>query len=145
MFDVERLTAFCTEAIRAFAAEHPDETFYGFAIDARLLCLNSVERFEATRADEEEDAGGPLDAAEVEELRRNTGDWAYQGFARMTPEHGFDEDAYREHYDLPDDRQPTSAYAVAMDDLVRRLTAGGAFDCLRRTPDFFATRVEHDY
>ena len=42
-FDVDQLTAFCRDVIEHFAAEHLDETFHAFAIDASMLCLNSEE------------------------------------------------------------------------------------------------------
>ncbi len=49
------------------------------------------------------------------ELRMNTGDWAYQGFADLND--GFDDDAYSRHYDLPAWRQKLSAYGRAMNRL----------------------------
>jgi hypothetical protein len=42
-FDHEKMLAFALSAIRKFADEHAAETFYGFSIDASLLCLNSEE------------------------------------------------------------------------------------------------------
>jgi len=42
-FDVKQLTEFAVEAIKEFAEEHQNETFYGFAVDASMLCLNSEE------------------------------------------------------------------------------------------------------
>jgi len=78
-------------------------------------------------------------------LRENTGDWSYQGFARMTASAGFDPRAYSKHYNMDDDEQPFSAYAKAMDDLVKRLQKAGAFRCLKVSPKFRAMRVEHDY
>ena len=47
-FDTEKLTEFAINKITEFAKEHPNETFYGFSIDASLLCLNSEEEFEKT-------------------------------------------------------------------------------------------------
>ncbi len=81
----------------------------------------------------------------IASLRNNTGDWAYHGFAHMDGAVGFDDEAYSLHYDLSDEEQSVSAYAKAMDEIVARLIAAGAFDPLRRTPDFYATRVEHTY
>ncbi len=34
----------------------------------------------------------------IKELRDNTGDWAYQGFADMEDENGFDDALYNDHY-----------------------------------------------
>ena len=45
MFDVPKMTQVAAAAIADFAKAHPDEHFYGFAVDANLLCLNSEEAF----------------------------------------------------------------------------------------------------
>lgn len=47
-FDVDKLIEYCEAALEAFAKDHQDETFYAFAIDADMLCLNSLEQFEIT-------------------------------------------------------------------------------------------------
>ena len=199
-FDIDKLAAYSVERVRAFAENHPDETFYAFAIDAKMLCLNSVEKADETLREYQEmwdrqnreiqsvDELTPEDLAYedfllglyertqgldrtdldacrqvinedrvrrradgceyrtpdgIEELRMNTGDWAYQGFADLND--GFDDDAYSQHYDLPAWRKKLSAYGRAMNRLLKRLQKSGAFDYLRRTPDFSVRRVEHDY
>jgi hypothetical protein len=201
-FDVDRLTGFCAEQIRQFAEDHADETFYAFAIDASLLCLNSKEaaavhlealqvrwarRTRAVGAWEEltdddlaeedfllarharrdgldrsdrtaclvvintsraraREKGNPYEDPEaIRSLRENPGDWTYRAFAEMTEDEGFDEDAYGEHYDMDDEDQKNSAYGLAMDEVLERLNRLDAFSVLRRTEDFYATRVEHDY
>ena len=201
-FDVEQLAAFCRSAIDRFAAQHAAESFYAFAIDASLLCLNSEEQAAKTlkayqewwdrqtrpihalseMTDEdrkEEDGFLPLHARRcgldrsnehaclavinerrdrsrkdgcphrttegIRELRMNTGDWAYQGFADMGGVDGFDAGAYADHYDRGERRLIRSAYARTMDKLLKRLKRVGAFDRLRLTPDFVAIRVEHNY
>lgn len=78
-------------------------------------------------------------------LRLNTGDWDYQGFADLTDSGGFHHPAYDQHYDANADEQPGTSYALAMDRLVDELRASGVFERLRRSADFFANRVEHDY
>jgi hypothetical protein len=201
-FDVTKLKRFCIAEIRRFAKDHQDETFYAFAIDASLLCLNSEQQFKRTLQEyrerwdfenrpierwkdltesdlsdaelmlqmEEEFAGldrsnkratlAVINAdraghrkkgnpyrqrAKMKSLRANTGDWAYQGFAEMTGKVGFDSRAYYRHYDMDDDEQRTSAYGRNMDELVRRLVKSGVFRCLKTSPTFYATRVEHVY
>lgn len=42
-FDIDRLIDFSIKEIAAFAKNHQNELFYGFAIDASLLCLNSEQ------------------------------------------------------------------------------------------------------
>jgi hypothetical protein len=196
------LLAFCVAEIKRFAQAHQGETFYAFAIDENLLCLNSEEAFartlkkyqenwdhkirpierweellkwEVSDADQileycEEDDGLDLSdkeaclaainayramerargnqyrtAAGIKSLRENTGDWAYQGFARMTDTVDFDDAAFQEHYGLSDEAQKTSVYGMAMDELVQRLRESGVFECLTKSPEFYATRVEHIY
>lgn len=205
VFNIDKLTRFCIEEIEKFAAEHADETFYGFAIDSDLLCLNSVEEAEKTLTEyrdkndrlmrhlerweditaedfywdrnydfeprdfeafqgsslekKEEflseanrnrewrrDRGNPYhNEPKIRKLRENTGDWAYQDFARMTGKHGFDKEAYDRHYGMSDERQKTSAYGKAMDEVLKRLKDSDAFDRLKKTDDFYIIRVEHNY
>jgi len=144
MFDLDRLEAFCVKAISRFAEAHRDERFHAFAIDADLLCLGDVEGFDEALAYARAQ-GQELNAAEIEALRLDTGDWEYQGFAEMTDAEGFDRKAYEKHYNLDDAAQKTSEYGLAMDALVERLKARHAFDELPRTEDFVAVRVEHSY
>ncbi len=42
-FDIDRLVDFSIKEIADFAKNHQNELFYGFAIDASLLCLNSEQ------------------------------------------------------------------------------------------------------
>lgn len=79
-FDVDQMFEFCQAQIAEFAAEHPDETFYAFAIDANMLCLNSVERF-------------------AERLKEYQDDWdrrtrRIEAMSELTPEEIREEDFY---------------------------------------------------
>ncbi len=47
-FNLDSLLQKSVESIREFSSQHEDETFYAFAIDENLLCLNSVEEFQKT-------------------------------------------------------------------------------------------------
>lgn len=90
--------------------------------------------------------GNPyLQAEQIKELRENTGDWAYQGFAEMSETDGFDMSAYEDHYYMDEKEQLSSAYGVAMDKVLRLLVERNAFSDLTLAPDFVAVRVEHDY
>jgi hypothetical protein len=205
-FDIDKMTSFSISAIRAFSERHQSETFYAFAIDASMLCLNSEECAAATltkyrdkwiqstrelqsinhmtEADKKESKfvldlaakykGLNLSDAEaclavinrsrarrreegctyftpqgVLTLRENTGDWEYQGFARLDEKHGFDHLLYSEHYDAAaesdDGHAPDSDYAKAMTSLVSALIAADAFSCLKRSSDFKISWVDHDY
>jgi|GEM_PF-2925272 len=205
-FDIDKLFVDCKAKIQFFAREHTDETFYAFAIDADMLCLNSNEEFvrllnqyqlrwehqtrnieslaDMTEEDMRDEKFG-LDLAEqcsgldrtdakavlqvinerrsrrrsegcdyykeeeINELRDNTGDWAYQGFANIEDENGFDSDLYNDHYyaamKSDDGHAPHTKYAIAMTELVDRLQRSDAFDSLKRTDDFSVTWVDHSY
>jgi hypothetical protein len=47
-FNLDSLLQKSIESIRDFSSQHANETFYAFAIDENLLCLNSVKEFEKT-------------------------------------------------------------------------------------------------
>src|SRR5262245_9050697 len=204
-FDVDKLLPYCRERIAQFAPDHSSKTFYAFAIDANMLCLNSVEEFaktlhkyqsrwdrrtrsitaiadltdedlrnekfrlglaESCKGVDRSDSDAVL--AEINEgrsrmrsegceyriaegirsLRENTGDWAYQGFADMDEDHGFDRDLYfNVHYyeSSADGGAPHTQYAIAMTELVERLRSSDAFKPLQLTDDFTVSWVDHNY
>ena len=150
-FDIKKMAIFAHDAIASFAARHDNETFYGFALDSNLLCLNSVEKFATTIA--EYQRAYPehvLSTAQIADTKGNTGDWTYQGFAEFSAECGFDPDAYDYHYRLGlanprDDELLGTEYALAMDMVLRELVARNSFNRLKTTEDFYAVRVEHNY
>jgi hypothetical protein len=77
-----------------------------------------------------------------------TGNWSYQGFFLLRPEHGFDDDLYDDYYNQCESGiEPTTDndYALTMTRLLENLQAGGAFAALRRTEDFVATLAGHEY
>ncbi len=150
MFDLPKMTHAAAAAIAEFAKAHPDEHFYGFAIDANMLCLNSEEAFSQCLAEYQQRCPDLYaDAESMQELKANTGDWEYQGFFELDESHGFDGTAYQDHYDeassTEDGRAPHTPYAQAMDALVAALALVEAFQGLTRTPDFVATWVDHNY
>lgn len=146
-FNHDRMLNFAIHAIQKFSEVHQGETFYGFSVDASLLCLNTEEAFGATLAKYRAGKSAERYTTDsvVEDLRLNTGDWEYQGFADLMDSGGFDYESYQEHYDSNETEQVSSDYAQAMDRLVRSLQEVNAFHDLGRTSTFFANRVEHDY
>jgi len=203
-FNLDRLELHCLEQISKFASKHASERFYAFAIDAMLLCLNSVEEHEKTvkryyqnwdralsHLESWEDLSeqdhlnaewllefnsehGDLDLndkdaclqlinedrasrrreegtnpyaipSKIEDLKKSTGDWAYQGFAEMKNKNGFDQQAYELHYKSEAIQQTTSEYGLAMDELVERIVRSNILNELNLTNDFYAIRVEHAY
>ncbi len=151
-FDVDELTRFATDAIRDFSTEHKNEIFYAFAIDASLLCFNSVQCFEQTLGEYQAKYPESYSADKnIEELRMNTGDWEYQGFADFRESEGFDEELYDEHYNLGLDLEAgdvalkATEYATTMDQVVKRLQTNGAFKSMNCAKDFQAIWVDHNY
>ncbi len=108
----------------------------------RRACLAAInERREELR----KEGFGFRNPTEITELRENTGDWAYEGFADMVKSGGFAEEAYEKHWYLSDEEQRTSEYGLAMDALLEQLHKSGGFTCLKTVAAFHATRVEHNY
>ncbi|MFC0604152.1 DUF4303 domain-containing protein [Winogradskyella pulchriflava] len=144
-FDTEKLTEFAISKITEFAKEHPNETFYGFSIDASLLCLNSEEEFKKTLKFYQGKFGEYDTKERISDLKANTGDWEYQGFAEFDESSGFSMDEYNEHYHEDEEFQLTSDYAKSMDKVIENLKKSGVFDLLKKTDNFYANRVEHNY
>lgn len=149
-FDVDLMLRHSLSAISEFSKRHQNETFYAFAIDAPLLCFNSIECFEKTLASYQSRNSKYRDSQEeISSLKLNTGDWDYQGFADLRDSGGFDDELYSLHYDLwldsadPDLELLETEYAVAMQTLIERLQSAGAFNQLRKTDDFRVFRPEH--
>ncbi len=142
-FDVDTLTKFAIISIEEFAQNHPNETFYGFAIDGNLLCLNSEEKFQQTLESYQLKWDGYTTQEQILNLKNNTGDWEYQGFSEF--KNGFDMDSYLEHYHSDDEDQETSEYTIAINSIIKNLKKSNAFDKLKKTPDFYVLKVEHNY
>ncbi len=151
-FDLDLMFRYSLSAIGEFSKRHQNETFYAFAIDAPLLCFNSVESFEKTLASYKMKYPEYYDSEEdIQSLKFNTGDWEYQGFADLRDCTGFDDELYSLHYNLGlDSREPnpglsTTEYALAVQALIERLQEAGAFNELNKTGDFRVCRPEHNY
>ena len=144
-FDTVKLTKYIEQEILTFAKDHQNETFYGFAIDANLLCLNSIEKFEETLRKYQEKWGGYTTSDEIQDLKNNTGDWTYQGFAELSDSEGFDKQSYLDHYHMDDEDQTSSDYAIAMNTIIKNLKQSDIFSSLSITADFYICRVEHNY
>lgn len=150
MFDIDRMADAVSSAIKEFAESHPDEIFYAFAIDADMLCLNSEECFNQTLEQYRSQYKGKFqDDSEIEDLKSNTGDWEYQGFFDLEDEHGFDGDAYADHYDEAGKSESGTAahteYAKAMTTLIERLKQQSVFTPLRCSNSFRVSWVDHSY
>jgi len=143
-FDVTKLINHTVKAIKDFAKKHQDETFYVFAIDGGLLCLNSEEAFEKTLKNYQTNDPKLYESKDaIESLKYNTGDFAYQGFSSFGE--GFVNHYYDEHCSLPAHKQIDSRYAKAMDTILDQLEGINAFEPLKLSKDFTVIRVEHTY
>jgi hypothetical protein len=132
-FDLNMLATSAVEQIASFAVSHRDETFYAFAIDRTLLCLNSEEAFqeEVQRLERRYPDGREI----AEQQRMNTGDWAYQGFGALEGQGRFP---------FGDTSSPDflAAHKAAMELVLAELDRRDAFNCLRRSPDFITFVVD---
>ncbi len=156
-FDVEKMFAVSKRAIDDFAKDHTKETFYAFSIDANLLCLNSLEKFEEQLRKYQQKYPQHYSSPDsIKSLQYNTGDWAYQGFFELSDEDGFNSDLYNEHYDIPsklgvyeglelEKAFSCTPYHLAMEALLKKLMEAKVFDQLKKTPDFKAFLSEHNY
>jgi hypothetical protein len=148
-FEVQKMLRFSATAIAEFARQHEAETFYAFTIDASMLCLNSEECAAVTLKKYQERWERYRTPEGIKELRENSGDWEYQGFARLERKFGFDDQLYQVHYDAAakssNGHAPDTEYSKAITELVARLLAMDAFSCLKRSSDFKASWVDHDY
>jgi hypothetical protein len=129
-------------AIQAFATKHSKEVLSDFGIDGDLLCFNTVTRLERNLK-----SPSLCRVFGKRGVRDATGDWAYQGFARLTDEHGFSTPAYERHYELSDPAQRTSAYSRAMNRLASAIEKKRreVFKGLKLAPDFRIVVVPHSY
>ncbi|MBM9577417.1 hypothetical protein JWG45_09650 [Leptospira sp. 201903070] len=154
MFDVQRLANFALSEIEKFSIEHPNETFYTFAINSSLLCLNSIEHFEKSLKEFAAKSPRYYDSPDqIRKLRESPETWAYKGFVcfrslnsaeKDASDPGpFDEILYQEHCDLDQEAQKKSAYAVAMDQVLEILKQKDAFRVLKKISDFRILSVTH--
>ncbi|AKP25215.1 conserved hypothetical protein [Leptospira interrogans serovar Manilae] len=154
-FDVDVLTNFAIQKIKFFAKDHVDETFYGFAIDASYIKMNSIETFEKTL--EEYQSKWPNDyntPEKIQTLKNNIGDWKYTlaDFIETCNENEdgfmegpFNEELYDKHYNASDLEQKDSEYAKAMDSILNNLIRQETFRNLKTSIDFSCLRSEHNY
>jgi hypothetical protein len=114
--------------------------------------LNSEEAFQNTL--KEYQSNYPQDYQtedDVADLKKNTGNWEYQGFADFSSCQGFDADSYHDHYNLGldldegDSALALTDYALAMEAVLALLVKSQSFKNLKISDDFVSLRVEHNY
>jgi hypothetical protein len=149
-FEIDKLAAFAVDEITKFTLKNQEETYYAFTIDACYLRINSIEEYERTL--QKLIAKYPEHYTTEDEklaVKDSVGDWtiiADFGLLNNDSETGpYDYDLYDEHYDMSDEEQSSSDYALAMNKILGILIAKDVFSNLKRTADFIIRRSEHDY
>jgi hypothetical protein len=153
------LYSLAVQCLTEFADAHADERFNAFGFDCNaeygnvLLCFNTEEHATATASEYAEKYGyGP---EEIGSLRRNFGDWKYQGFnldlATWKPwrEH---EDAIEKYlnagieddFDEAEDEDLIGALMACFCRTVVRIEKSGVLDRVQRTSGFIIQAVDHD-
>lgn len=135
------MAKFAEQQINEFLNIHNSEVFYAFAIDDGLLCLNSLEEFKDTLKKYQEAHERYKRDEEIEDLKYNTGDWAYQGFARLNSSPGYNVSLYKKFYNLgfrgaTEQELKSTKYYIAMCKIMKVLEESEAFKRIPRTSDF---------
>ncbi|NHZ89428.1 DUF4303 domain-containing protein [Massilia sp. CCM 8733] len=153
----DQLFALSVESIRQFAAEHQDESFYGFGIDCMadmgmfLLCFNSEAAFAGTAREYIERF--QYSAAQLAELKTNFGDWKYQDFNQEQPHWDPGWDTYREAISdyLTDDDIDIDEANAYVEQLMRcvcrvlvRIERSGILERTRMDRGFTTAVMDHD-
>lgn len=143
-------------AIREFFSKS-SQTYYGFGFDCNaaygdvLLCTNTESDFKETADKYIEDWN--YSDEELASLKRNFGDWRYQGFNIDYPfwQKGWDSLAteiatYVFHDQTSDDEseQFVERLMVSFAAVLIRLEQSGELDVIQKDPDFYIQVYDHD-
>ena len=144
-------------SIRAFAAEHNRESFYAFGIDCNaeygdvLLCLNTEADF--LRASQEYIAKYDYGPDDLAGLRRNFGDWQYQGFnveqsnwdavwgphQKAVDDYVFSDDTTDEEHEIF-----IEGFLRMVCRVLVQIERSGVLDSIQRDGGFFTHVMDHD-
>lgn len=133
----------------AFAASHPGEKFYGFALDCNayyaniLFCLNTPEALEAAVHRYSKRASPEAVAQQRNDLLWGLGDWKYHGFNLDSPDWAGQVPMLDGFAELPNPND-TEEFLVVCCKALLRAEKSGAFSNLARTPDFRVACIDHD-
>jgi len=143
----DALTSAIVSQIARFAATHPDEQFYGFALDCNayyanvLFCLNTPISLEKSARRYAESDDPKKIAHEKKILEWGLGDWAYQGFNIDTPNWSSDVPMLESFAEIPGNEEE---FLVTCCKALIRAEKLGAFSVLKTTPDFRSACIDHD-
>lgn len=150
-----------TPAIRKFIAKHPNETFFGFAVETLaeegyfILCAGSVEAFRSV-CETYREAG--LSETEIQdEIRWNNQEWPHFDFAldcplwaeAWLPAAKLISELKEHQSQLPSAAAHTfweefkATFRRASEDAFEEIMGSGVLDRMRRTDDFRAWVFEH--
>jgi len=140
-FNIEKMAKFAERQINEFLNIHTSEVFYAFAIDDGLLCLNSLEEFKNTLKKYQEADERYRRDEEIEDLKYNTGDWGYQGFASLNDSPGYNVSLYKKFYQrgfygATEQELKSTKYYTAMCKLMKVLEESETFKRIPKTTDF---------
>jgi hypothetical protein len=145
----DALTVAIENEVVAFAEQHRDELFYGFAIDCNayyaniLFCLNTPENLhESARHYAGSDDPDEIER-QKEDLLWGLGDWKYHGFNLESRAWSRDVPMLDEFAELPNEAD-TEEFRVTCCKALLRAEAKGVFNALRRTADFRVACIDHD-
>lgn len=153
----DALVSLAVESVATFAAKHETERFYAFGFDCNaeygdvLLCANTEADFANTAARYVEE--WKYDAEQLADLKKNFGDWEYQGFNldqsnwRSRWEHHQEQiEQYLFSDQLTDDQR-----MAFCEELMRcfcralvRVEHSDALQMLAKEPGFYTQVVDHD-
>ena len=146
-----------SDAVKRFAAEHKDKQFYAFGFDLNvtygdvLLCANTETDFEETA--QWYSKKYDYTEADLVDLKKNFGDWRYQGFnldyedwnERWEPYRSAI-DRYVDSTDL--DEAEVSEFLTGLlktcSIVLLELEEHGLLGLLNREPDFYIQCLDHD-
>lgn len=144
-------------AIRRFADEHKSERFYAFGFDLNaaygdvLLCTNTEVAFEKTAQTYGKRSGYTVD--DLAELKKNFGDWHYQGFnldyeewdERWRPiSQSIDDYVFADEADEKEVDRFLSELIRTCSFVLLELKKSGVLGQLNQEPGFYIQCINHD-
>jgi hypothetical protein len=145
----EALASSIESQIAQLVEAHPREAFYGFALDCNaayadvLFCLNTPESLEATVREYAERHKAEDIERERGALKWGLGDWRYHAFNLESVSWNTEVPVLGDICELSNPEDAEKFLLTCCRALIRAEKAG-AFQGLRKTPDFRVACIDHD-